>query len=499
MAADCTISRRDALKALGGLALAATLGQTGAFAQEPPKAAERPNILFIMTDDHAAHSLGCYGSPYYKTPNLDRIAQGGVRFANAFVTNALCSPSRAVLLTGKYSHLNGIRENNLTNPAVPGGLGFDGRQQTFPKLLQAAGYKTALLGKWHLKTDPTGFDYWNIIIDQGEYIDPPMIEMGETKPHKGYVVDIVTDMTIKTIDQFRAADQPFCVMCHHKAPHRSWVSDKKYAELYKDTVFPHPPTFDDDYQRRASAAGHADMRLADIPDWKELIPKGLSPAERKEWNFQNYMREYGRVIASLDDNIGRLLDHLDKTGLAQNTVVVYTSDNGMFLGDHGWFDKRFMYEESLRVPLMIRYPKETRPGRVEERMALNLDLAETFLDYAGAPVPADMQGRSLRPLLAGKAPADWRKSVYYHYYEYPEAHRAREHYGVRTERYKLIHFYTIGEWELFDLEKDPRELNNVYADPAYAAVRKELKAELKRLRTHYQDTDGARPGGAGGK
>jgi arylsulfatase A-like enzyme len=462
-----------------------------------------------MTDDHASHALSCYGSKINKTPNLDRIATEGMRFANCFCTNSICAPCRAVVLTGKYSHLNGVKDNRLK---------FDGSQQTFPKLLQKAGYETAMIGKWHLKTDPTGFDYWNVLPGQGLYHNPVLIEMGQRRKYTGYVTDIITDHALRWL-KGRDNDKPFCLMYHHKAPHRRWEPGPKHLTMYDDRQIPEPDTLFDDHSGRGRAAKEQDMSIEktmNANDLKLTPMKKLTPEQKQAWDaaygpknkafkeanlqgrdlirwkYQRYMKDYLRCIASVDDNVGRLLDYLDETGLAENTVVVYTSDQGFYLGDHGWFDKRFMYEESLRMPLLVRYPKEIRSGSLNHDIVLNLDFAETFLDYAGAAVPDDMQGRSLRRVLAGKTPDDWRRSMYYHYYEYPAVHSVKRHYGVRTRRYKLIHFYhDIDEWELYDLQKDPDELQSVYSDPAYADTVRELKAELKRLRAKYMDDTGA--------
>jgi len=473
---DRFITRRDMITTLGGLALGASQIRRA----RAGEAKKPPNIVYIMSDDHAAHALSCYGSRINKTPNLDRIAQEGMRLANCFVTNSLCAPSRAAILTGKYGHINGVMDNGKTQK-------FDGSQDTFPKWLQKAGYKTGIVGKWHLVSDPTGFDYWNILPGQGVYHDPVLIEMGEKKKHEGYVTDIITDQAIDFVKKHK--DVPFCLLYHHKAPHRGWDPDAKHADLYKDQDIPEPETFKDDYKNRASAAEHADMRVAEMPDYvNKGLPPNLSTDERRKWNYQRFIKDYCRVIASVDDNVGRFLDYLDKSGLAEDTIVIYTADNGFFLGDHGWFDKRFMYEESLRVPFLIRYPREIKPGASDDHTVLNVDYAPTLLDYAGVAVPQDVQGRSIRPLLRGEQPKDWRTSMYYHYYEYPAPHRARPHYGVRTDRYKLIYFYTINEWELFDLQKDPHELKNVYADSAYADVVNQMKSQLERLRRDLKDT-----------
>jgi arylsulfatase A-like enzyme len=387
-----------------------------------------------------------------------------------------------VVLTGKYSHLNGVIDN---------GVRFDGGQQTVAKLLQKAGYQTAMIGKWHLKSLPTGFDYFCVLPGQGAYHNPTFKDNSDKLVRiDGYVTDIITDKTIDFLKQ-RKGDRPFFVMCHHKAPHRNWQPDDKHARMYEDQDIPLPETFWDDYKTRCDAAHQQKMHMKDLNrgDLKAPVPEGLDREAEMKWRYQRYIKDYLRCIASVDDNVGRLLKYLDESHLAASTVVIYTSDQGFYLGDHGWFDKRFMYEESLSMPLVVRYPKEIQPGSVNEDLVLNLDFAETFLDYAGAPVPGDMQGRSLRAVLRGKTPADWRKSMYYHYYEYPGAHSVKRHYGVRTRRHKLIHFYhDIDAWELFDLQKDPHELNNVYDAPAYADVVKELKAELARLQKQYGDS-----------
>jgi len=478
-------TRRDFMKAAGlgaaALALPGCSGVMRFFSGE--KSGKRPNIIFIMTDDHASHALSCYGSRINKTPNLDRLAQEGMLFENCFCTNSICAPSRAVILTGKYSHLNGVIDNRER---------FDGEQQTFPKLLQKAGYETAMVGKWHLKSSPTGFDYWNILPGQGAYHNPAFIEMGENKKYTGYVTDLITDFCLDWLKN-RTSEKPFCLMYHHKAPHRRWQPDEKHAKMYEDVDIPLPETFNDDYKTRSDAARQQEMtieRHLQPKDVKMTPPVGLSEEALKKWKYQRYIKDYLRCIASVDDNVGRLLGYLDESGLAENTVVFYTSDQGFYLGDHSWFDKRFMYEESLRMPLLVRYPREIKSGSVNSDIVLNLDFAETFLDFAGAVKPGDMQGRSMRRLLRGKTPGNWRKSMYYHYYEYPAVHMVKRHYGVRTRRYKLMHFYyDIDAWELYDLEKDPNELNNVYGEPDYAGVVEELKVELKRLRKQYGDSD----------
>ncbi len=466
------------------LGIIAWSGAAGLAADPPAKPpAARPNILYIMSDDHAAHAISAYGSRINKTPNLDRLAREGMRFNNCFCTNSICGPSRAVILTGKYSHINGYTRNERL---------FDGTQPTVAKHLQKAGYQTAMIGKWHLGSDPTGFDYWNILPGQGVYFNPPMIEMGERRMNAGYVTDIITDLVLEFLQKRRDPAKPFFLMYHHKAPHRSWQPDEKHKTLYNDLQIPEPPTLWDDWSNRASAAKDQEMTIArhlTPTDLKETPPPGLSGDALVKWKYQRYIKDYLRCIASVDDNLGRVLDYLDKTGLAANTIVIYTSDQGFFLGDHGWFDKRFMYEESLRMPLLIRWPGHIQPGSTSDKIVLNLDFAETFLDCAGQATPNDMQGRSFRPILEGNPPADWRTSMYYRYYEFPQPHHVQPHYGVRTDRYKLVFYNLVDEWELFDLQKDPEELRSVYADPQYAGAVKELKTEMERLKSQYQDRD----------
>jgi arylsulfatase A-like enzyme len=434
--------------------------------------------------------MSAYGSKLASTPNLDRIAKEGALFRNAFVTNALCSPSRATLLTGKYSHSNGQMTNADT---------FDGSQQTMPKLLQAAGYQTAIVGKWHLKSDPTGFDYWNILPGQGVYYDPAFLEMGEKKQHEGYVTDLITDFAIDWIKK-RDTSKPFLLLYHHKAPHGQWQPAEGDQELWEDESLPHPETFDDNLSGRAEAVQKNNSRLNPelLKRWKNWgrfgkkpVPEGLSEDQLDDWIYQQYVKDYLRVMKSVDENVGRFLDFLEESGLAENTMVIYTSDNGMFMGDHFLFDKRLMYEEPMRVPLAIRYPAGVKAGTEVSAFAVNVDYAPTILDYAGLPVPADMQGRSLRPLLEGQTPADWRKSFYYHYWEWPSGHDVAPHYGVRTERFKLIHhdderYGGPAAWELIDLQADPHEYRNVIDEPDYTETVNELKAELVRLRKELE-------------
>jgi arylsulfatase A-like enzyme len=444
---------------------------------------DRPNFIFIMSDDHAAQALSCYGSRINQTPNLDRLAQEGMLFENAFCTNAICAPSRAAILTGKMSHLNGVRDNTDR---------FDGAQDTFPKLLRSTGYQTAMIGKWHLKSDPTGFDYWNVLPGQGAYHDPVLKEMGVRKQHTGYTTDIITDLSLDWL-RTRQKDQPFCLLLHHKAPHRNWQPDEKHASMYEDVDIPEPDTFNDDWSTRSRAAREQWMTISDhldVPyDTKIEPPPGLEGQELKQWKYQRYIKDYLRCVASIDDNTGRLLDYLGQSGLAENTVVIYTSDQGFFLGEHGWYDKRFMYEESLRMPLLIRWPGHIQAGVRNGELVANLDFAPTLLSLGGATVPEDIQGRSMESLLNGDIPEDWRDAVYYHYSEFPDWHMVKRHYGLRTKRYKLIHFYwDIDAWELYDLKADPNELKNLTGNPSYAPLMAELKEKLSTLREQYRDS-----------
>lgn len=458
----------------------------------------RPNILFIMSDDHAAHAISAYQSRINRTPNLDRIADEGLRFDQCFCTNSICAPSRATILTGLYNHRNGVRTLVDT---------LDNRMLTFPALLRDAGYQTAIVGKWHLghgpTSDPAGFDYWNVLPGQGEYFDPPMYEMGVKRRFPGYVTDIITDLSLDWI-RARDRERPFLLMVHHKAPHRPWYPDARHRDLYEDIEIPLPETFYDDYAGRLAAQAarmRVDRDLTPV-DLKAPVPTHLAPDEARRWKYQRYIKDYLRCVASIDDNVGRLLDYLDESGIRDNTLVIYTSDQGFFLGDHGWYDKRFMYEESLRMPFLVRYPEQVAPGGVTDRMVLNVDFAPTFLDLAGVPIPATFQGRSVRPLLAGQVPEDWRTAMYYRYWMHMDRdHWVWAHYGVRTHDYKLIYYYgealgTTGShdlptpktWELFDLAADPFEVHNVYGDDRYGDVTAELRAELDRLMAAVGDT-----------
>ncbi|NED97812.1 sulfatase [Phytoactinopolyspora alkaliphila] len=451
-----------------------------------------------MSDDHAAHAIGAYGSRINTTPHIDRIAAGGMRFGNTFCTNSICTPSRASILTGTYSHINGVTTLHTQ---------FDARLPVFPGLLREAGYQTAVFGKWHLGHgelhDPRGFDEWMVLPDQGDYHDPQMISLGGRQAHEGYATDIITDLSLDWLAR-RDRERPFCLLVHHKAPHRPWEPDDKHATMYDDVDIPEPPTLRDDYSGRSEAASAAVMRLArdmDATDLKEPVPSGLSDDEELVWKYQRYIKDYLRCVASVDDNVGRLLDYLDAEGVSEDTMVVYTSDQGFFLGDHGWYDKRFMYEESLRMPLLARYPSLIPAGSSCDDLVLNVDFAQTFLELGGVPELPTMQGRSIVPLLRGERPDDWRTSMYYRYWMHDDQiHRIRAHYGVRTHRYKLICYYGDGyglagnsdrifptEWELFDLERDPMELTSVHDDPEYAQVRRELETELDRLQREVGD------------
>jgi arylsulfatase A-like enzyme len=466
-----------------------------------------------MSDDHAYQSVGAYGSRVNETPNIDRIAREGVRFDRCYVTNSLCGPCRATILTGKYSHKNGFYDNHSK---------FDGSQTTLPKLLKKAGYQTAVVGKWHLVSEPTGFDHWDILPGQGQYYRPDLISANGKRDVPGYTTEVITELALDWLKNERDKERPFFMMVHHKAPHRRWEPAAHKLEKYSKRTFTEPASLFDDYDTRGTAAHKAEMRVGQMRDsdvklWDDTNPdrnflyKRMSKADRKTWEeyvdsrkaefesdapkgddrtrayYQLYMRDYLACVESVDDSVGELLEYLDDSGLADNTIVIYTSDQGFYLGEHGWFDKRFMYEESLRTPLVVRWPGVVKPGGSEERIVSNVDFAQTFLDAAGVEAPDDMQGRSIVPLLRGEAPDDWRESFYYHFYEDKDAdHKVAKHEGVTTGRAKLIHFYTLDEWELYDLEQDPHEMTNVYGRPEYAALQKELHAELKKLREELE-------------
>ncbi len=482
------------------------------------------NIVYIMTDDHTRQMMSCYDNRHIETPNLDRIANEGVLFSNAFVANSISGPSRACLLTGKHSHKNGKLDNHTV---------FDGSQQTVQELLQKSGYETAMIGKWHLDSEPNHFDRWEILPGQGSYYNPDFIVPEGRKRYEGYVTDIITDLSLEWLDKERDKEKPFCLFLHHKAIHRNWMSDTTHLSLYEDKVFEVPSNFFDNYERRI-AASQQEMSIASahdmdiVNDLKMLHPgvttrlsKGyehgeygrLNPAQKAAWDkhyqpiidqfyednpegkelalwkYQRYMTDYAKTVKSLDENVGRVLDYLEENDMLENTVIIYTSDQGFYMGEHGWFDKRFMYEESFSTPLVMRLPSRfKRKGEIKE-MVQNIDFAPTMLAIAGAEIPADIQGVSLLPLLNNEgSPSEWRESLYYHYYEYPGEHAVKRHYGVRTDRYKLIHFYhDIDAWELYDLQDDPQEMNNLYDNPQYEHIIVDLKAELKRLQEQYDD------------
>ena len=488
-----------------------------------PQQDQRPNIIFIMSDDHAYQAISAYGDSLNHTPNLDRLAKEGMLFNRAFVNNSLCAPSRAAILTGKFSHMNGIKGN--------GDEVFDGSQETFPKLLRQAGYQTALIGKWHLVSNPTGFDFWNILPGQGDYYNPDFIDSTGTKRVEGYVTDITVDKAINWLNN-RDTTKPFCALVWNKAPHRDWMSAIKYLHEFDSVKIRVPVTFFDDYSTRTRAAKEQKMEISKwlSPNYdlkEEMFPKEnhryddlwrnvfsrLTPEEQQAfleaykpkndafrkanlsgkelaiWKYERYMKDYLRTIQSVDDNVGRLMEYLKEKGLDKNTIVIYTSDQGFYLGEHGWFDKRFMYEESYRTPLIVRWPDVIKSGSINNDLVMNLDLGETLLDAAHIKIPADLQGKSMLPVWQGKTPDDWRKYVYYHYYESGGEHNVAKHVGVRSDRYKLIYYYENNDWELYDLQKDPNELNNVYNNPDYTQIQQNLKKELNQLAEQYKDTE----------
>jgi arylsulfatase A-like enzyme len=484
---------------------------------------QRPNIIYIMSDDHAWQAISAYGGRLKEiapTPNIDRIAVNGMRFNRCLVTNSISGPCRAVILTGKYSHLNGFVANEGQKP-------FDGSQQTFPKLLQKAGYTTAMIGKWHLMSDPTGFDHWDILPGQGFYYNPDFINSSGRYNEKGYVTDIITEKCLKWLKETKGSGKPFMLMMHHKAPHREWQPGPEELKKYKGMNFPEPQTLFDDYAGMGTAEKSQDMTISktmrieedlklykdrsrlkatglnrlspeQLAAWdtvynpviREFYKMGLTGKDLVRYKYNRYLQDYLACIAGVDKSVGKILDYLKETGLDKNTVIIYTSDQGFYLGEHGWFDKRWMFEESFRTPLLIHWPRVTKPGSVNNDMVSNIDIPETFLDMAGAKVPEDMQGRSMVGILKGKTPKDWRKEHYYHYYEYPGSHMVKRHYGISTERYKLIHYYyDIDEWELYDIKSDPLEIKNVYSDPAYKSVREDLHKRLKNLMGKYKDSE----------
>ncbi len=495
---------------------------------------QQPNIIYIMTDDHGYQAVSVYGYGLNETPNIDRLAHEGAIFTRATVTNSLCAPSRAVLLTGKHSFANGKVDN--VQP-------FDWNQPNFPKLMQANGYQTAMIGKIHLDGIPQGFDFSMVLPGQGHYYNPDFLIEGKKIKKEGYVTDIITDTALNWLKNERDQNKPFCLLYHHKAPHREWLPAEKFYKQYTKMKFKEPATIFDDYESRGTAAKTAEMNILKHQNWsgdsklypeimkeldinetsnwginafnnnldrmneaqraawdsvyipinnefKELYPKIKSDdSALMRWRYERYMQDYLACIASVDEGVGKVLDYLDEAGLAENTIVVYTSDQGFYLGEHGWFDKRFMYEESFKTPLLIRYPREINPGTVIDKLVQNLDFAPTLLDYANVEIPAEIQGESFRKLVSGKTDK-WRDAVYYTYYEYPSIHMVKRHYGIATERYKLIHFYyDIDEWEMYDLEKDSNEMRNVYNDPNYLKTREQLHKRLEELRQYYGDSD----------
>ena len=492
-----------------------------------------PNIIFMMSDDHAYQAISAYSDHLIQTPEIDRLANEGMRFDNACVTNSICAPSRAVILTGKHSHLNGKIDNRFP---------FDTTNVTFPQIFHDNGYQTAMFGKLHFGNNPKGFDEFKILPGQGRYYNPIFITKNEGKIQiDGYTTDIITEMTLDWLEEDRDPEKPFLLFYLHKAPHREWLPAPRHYREFTKKTFPEPASLFDDYEGRGSAAKQAEMNLLTHMNWAgdskiypevmdELgIPETavwdknaferevgiLNPAQRAEWDevygpineefkknypnmsqedlmkwrYQRYMQDYLGCIAAVDDGVGRVLDYVDRSGLRDNTIIVYTSDQGFYLGEHGWFDKRFIYDESFKTPLLVRWPGVIIPGTVNTNMVQNLDFAQTFLDAAGIQAPTDMQGVSLVPLFKGET-ENFRDAVYYHYYEYPAVHMVKRHYGIVTEDYKLAHFYyDVDEWELYDRKKDPSEMQNVYDDPAYQDAVKELKQKLDELRVQYKDSE----------
>lgn len=484
---------------------------------------KRPNILWIFTDDHSYQTIGAYGGRFKSldpTPNLDRLASEGMRFDRCYVENSICAPSRAALLTGKLSHKHGKLDNR-----VP----FNHDQQQFQKILRTVGYETAMVGKIHLNGKMQGFDYWEVLKGQGHYENPVFYSADGSKEYEGYTTDIITDQALKWLEGKRDRSKPFMLMVHHKAPHRAWIPKREHMAMYEDVAIPEPDTLFDDYRTRGAAAREQDLNIErsmnlnrdlklnwepfakrNASDHHKRIQRSLDDRfdERREafakmdlkgrelvrFKYQTYLKDYLRCIHSVDENIGRMLDYLEASGLSENTIVMYASDQGFYMGEHGWFDKRFMYEESFRTPFIVKWPGKVKPNSVNTDLVQNIDFAETFLDIAGARIPEDMQGRSLVPLLKGERSKNWRKSLYYHYYEYPGAHSVRRHEGVAGKRFKLIRFYGPDvpggeEWELYDLKNDPSELNNLYENPEYEKRIKSMKTELKRLKEQYEVED----------
>jgi arylsulfatase A-like enzyme len=484
------------------------------------KDASRPNIIFIMSDDHGYQAIGSYGSVINQTPNIDRIANEGMIFHRCFSTNSICTPSRASILTGKYSHENGVY--HLGNP-------LPDHQLTFPEILQENGYYTALIGKWHLHREPRGYDDWKVLMDQGDYHNPSYAEKGtgwdweNTRTYEGYVTDISTDFALDILRK-RPKEKPFCLLLHYKAPHDDWQNAEKYDSLFKDIIIPEPANLFDDYSGRTEAVKNCTQKIGENHVYYKSETGHMDGVTRKKLQYQIFIKKYLRCVASIDENIGRMLEYLDKNDLTDNTIFIYTSDQGVFLGEHGLYDKRFMYEESLQMPFIVRYPKEIKARSTNKDIISNIDFAETMLDFAGVPIPKEMQGRSIRPLLRGMTPFDWRQSHYYRYWMHGSHFNVPAHYGIRTKEHKLIYYYgrmleegrhddvvyqvagsplrlindhaicsTSPEWELFDLRTDPAEMHNVYHDPAYKSIRETLKDELIKLKEFYGDKDDKNP------
>ncbi|MCY3003904.1 MAG: sulfatase [Planctomycetota bacterium] len=477
---------------------------SAAVPQGEPAPRRRPNIVFVLADDHAAHAIGAYGSRSARTPSIDRLAAEGQRFTNAFCGNAICAPARATLLTGRHSHAHGV----VDNAAV-----FDPSLPTFPKALQQAGYQTALVGKWHLKSDPAGFGYWEVFPDQGQYYDPELRSPAGTRKVEGYASEVVTDLALEWLEE-RDPTQPFLLCLHHKAPHRSWEPGPKELALFRDELLPEPETLFDDYTTRSSGAAAQEMsvarhlsdydlklgrpvpkRPADLAEWRAtydsenagLLASPLEGADRTRWNFQRYLKDYLRCVAGVDTSVGRVLEWLDSHGLAEDTLVIYASDQGFFLGEHGWYDKRWMYEEALRFPLILRWPGVIEPGTVDGHLVSGIDLAPTLCELAQAPALPGTQGTSLAPLLGPTPPATWRDAIYYRYFEYPEPHRVEPHFGVRTTSEKLIEFPRLSATEFYDLATDPHELHNLAASPEHSARVAQLRQRLAELRLQFDD------------
>ncbi len=517
---------RQAIFIIRCLLLFGILTASDVAAQSQPQ--RRPNILFIFSDDHAVQAIGAYGSKINQTPHIDRLARAGAVFRNSFCANSLCGPSRACILTGKHSHLNGFLRN---------GDRFNSQQTTFPPLLQHAGYQTAVVGKWHLETQPVGFDYWEILPGQGSYYNPDFIQMdGSRQRHQGYATDVITDLSLQWLKQRRDRDRPFLLMCQHKAPHRNWTPPPRHFGLFDHQPVAEPATLRDDYAGRSELLKANEMTVRDHMYWAhdmkfhgenrfpEMFVDGyanneyerMSPAQREawdayyeprnaafieqmsagqlsadevlKWKYQRYVTDYLKCVQAVDDGVGRLLDYLDEAGLSDNTIVIYCSDQGFYLGEHGWYDKRWMFEESLRMPFVIRWPGKIQPGTTSDALIQNIDYAPTLLDVAGVEVPQPMQGRSLVPVFEnhGRPTPDWRDAVYYAYYENAAVHAVPVHDGIRTDRYKLMYFPRSREWQLFDLQSDPQELRSRHADPEYANILDGMQRRYHDVRTFYK-------------